>query len=525
MRTGTRPVHERWTVATVSVATFMLLLDITVANTALPAIREDLGASFTDLQWVIDAYTLTLAAFVLAAGSLADRFGRRRLFVVGLGVFIAASLLAGAAPDPTFLIISRAVQGLGAAIVFAVSLVLIAHASRAGRERAVAMSAYGATIGVAMAVGPLVGGALTGPLGWRAVFLVNVPIGATAIAAAFLRLRESRDDQVSRLDWAGLTLFGGALFALVLALLRGNHEGWGSPLIVSLIAGAAVLLAAFTAVEHLVPEPMLPLDLFKRRSFAGVQIAAFVLVTSTSALYLYLTLYLQSHLGHTPLETGFRFVAIAIPILVVAPIAGVLLTQVHARVLIATGLALGAAGLLLVSGLDTRSHSTSLVAGFVVLGAGVGLLQPVIAHTAIRGLPERRGGIAGGVNNTFRVVGAAVGIAAWGAIFLARGTERLSELVAGSSAAADGRPRRLLEAASAGNLDAALATLPPAARDRAADAAGEGLVAGLNDILTLAAGIALAGALLALWLIREPEPSNPSATRRIAALDQLASRR
>jgi EmrB/QacA subfamily drug resistance transporter len=280
----TEAARKRWTLVTVNVATFMLLLDITVVNTALPAIEQDLGASFTELQWVIDAYTLTLAALVLTAGSLADRFGRRRLFALGLGVFSLSSLLAGLAPDPTFLNLARAVQGVGAAILFTVSLALIAHEFPAGRERGRAMALFGATIGVAVAVGPLVGGALTDWLGWESIFLINVPIGAAAVVVTRLRLRESRDPNASRVDWLGLLTFSGALFLLVLALFRGNDEGWDSAPIVSLLAGAGVLLAAFVAVEHRVQAPMLPLELFRRPAFTGVQLAAFAVSASMFGL-------------------------------------------------------------------------------------------------------------------------------------------------------------------------------------------------------------------------------------------------
>ena len=229
-----------WTLIAVSVATFMLLLDITVVNTALPSIQKDLSANFTDLQWVIDAYTLALAAVVLTAGSLADRLGRRGVFAAGLGIFAVASLAAGLAPDATFLNISRAVQGIGAAAMFSVSLALVAQEFPAGRERAMAMGVYGATIGVAVAVGPLVGGAITDGLGWRWVFFINVPIGIAMVATTFAKLRESRDPNATRVDWLGLGSLSGGLLMLVLALLRGNDEGWGSPLILELLAGAAL---------------------------------------------------------------------------------------------------------------------------------------------------------------------------------------------------------------------------------------------------------------------------------------------
>src|SRR5205814_5038846 len=194
-----------WTLLAVSVATFMLLLDITVVNTALPSIQKDLSASFTDLQWVIDAYTLALAAVVLTAGSIADRVGRRAVFAAGLGIFALASLAAGLAPDAMFLNVARAVQGIGGAAMFAVSLALVAQEFPAGRERATAMGVYGATIGISVAVGPLVGGAITDSLGWESVFYLNVPIGAAAIAMTVARVANSRDPNATRIDWAGLT--------------------------------------------------------------------------------------------------------------------------------------------------------------------------------------------------------------------------------------------------------------------------------------------------------------------------------
>src|ERR687892_1287182 len=309
-----------WTLIAVSVATFMLLLDITVVNVALPSIREDLGASFTDLQWVVDAYALTLAALVLTAGSLADRLGRRRLFAVGLAIFTLASLLCALAPDPTFLNLARAIQGVGGAVMFAVSLALIAQEFPAGRERGMAMGLYGATIGVAVAIGPLVGGALTDSLGWESIFYLNVPIGGAAIAVTQAKLRESRDPNATGVDWGGGGTFSTALFLLVLALVRGNEEGWGSAPIVSLLAGAAALFVAFLAIERRVAEPMLPLGLFRRPAFTGVQIAAFAVSGSMFALFLYITLYLQSYLGHSPFEAGLRYLPVTIMSFLVAPV-------------------------------------------------------------------------------------------------------------------------------------------------------------------------------------------------------------
>jgi EmrB/QacA subfamily drug resistance transporter len=494
-----------WTLVAVSAATFMLLLDITVVNVALPSIREDLGASFTDLQWVVDAYALTLAALVLTAGSLADRLGRRRVFVAGLAVFSTASLLCALATDATFLILARAFQGIGGAAMFAVSLALIAQEFRGGRERGMAMGAYGATIGIAVAIGPLVGGALTEGLGWESIFYLNVPIGLAAIAITYLRLRESRDPNATRVDWAGVATFSVALFLLVLALLRGNDEGWGSSLIVSLFAGSAALLATFVAIEQRVREPMLPLGLFRIPSFTGVQLAAFAVSGSLFAMFLYITLYLQSYLGYSPLETGLRYLPVTLLAFVFSAMVGGLIGRVHARLLMSGGLALTGLGLLLMSGIEASSGWTTLLGGFLVAGAGTGLLNPVIADVAVSVVPKERSGMASGINDTFRQVGVAVGIAVWGALFVGRGADKVSELTAGTAAASGARPRELVEAASAGNLDQVLAALPAGAREAAANAARQGFLAGLNDVLTLAAILSFAGAVLALWLVRERE--------------------
>ena len=494
-----------WTLIAVSVATFMLLLDITVVNTALPSIQKDLSASFTDLQWVIDAYTLALAAVVLTAGSIADRVGRRAVFAGGLAIFSVASLSAGLAPDATFLNVSRAVQGIGGAAMFAVSLALVAQEFRAGKERATAMGIYGATIGMAVAVGPLVGGAITDGLGWRWVFFLNVPIGVAAIAVTYARLRESRDPSATSVDWLGLVSLSSGLLMLVLALLRGNDEGWGSPLIVGLIAGATVMLGAFAVIERSVAEPMLPLGLFRRRAFTGVQLAAFAVSASLFALFLYLTLYLQNYLGYSPLQAGLRYLPITLAPFFVAPVAVALMARMQARVLMAIGLAGVGGGLLLMSGLSSGSGWTALLPGFIVAGVGIGLLNPVIADVAVSVVPKERSGMAAGINDTFRQVGVAVGVAAWGAIFLARGADKIATVAAGTSAAGGSHPRGLLEAASDGQLGSALARLPHGAQALVASATRQGFLSGLNAILVIGAVVAFAGALLALWLVREQE--------------------
>ncbi|MCF3960353.1 MFS transporter [Streptomyces fuscigenes] len=488
-----------------SVATFMLLLDITVVNVALPSIRQKLNASFTDLQWVLDAYSLTLAALVLTAGSLADRLGRRRVFAWGLVIFSVASLLCALATGPTFLNVARAIQGVGGAAMFAVSLALVAQEFTAGRERGVAMGLYGSTIGIAVAIGPLIGGALTSWLGWESIFYLNVPIGAAALVVTRLRLRESRDPDATRVDWAGVVAFSGSLFLLVLALVRGNDEGWASTLILSLLAGSAVVMAAFVWIQLRVREPMLPLALFRRHAFTGVQIAAFGVSSSLFALFLYTTLYLQNYLGLTPFETGWRYLPITALAFLVSPISGALLSRVPARAMLGVGLAAVGVGLYLMGDIAPRDDWTTLLVGFLIAGVGVGLINPVVADVAVSVVPKRQSGMAAGINDTFRQVGIAVGIAVWGAISVGRGAAKFRELAAGTPAAVGDRPRELVEAASSGNLKQVLAAVPAQSRRQVAAAARDGFLAGFNDVLFLGSLVCFASAALALWLVRERE--------------------
>jgi EmrB/QacA subfamily drug resistance transporter len=412
-------VHQnKWlTLVAVCVATFMLLIDITVVNVALPDIQRDLGASFSDLQWVVDAYALGLAATLLAWGSLADRLGRRLIFVVGLVVFTVASILCGLATEPTFLNLMRAVQGLGGGAMFATSLALLAGAFQ-GAERGTAIGIWGATIGGAVAVGPLVGGAITETLGWEWIFFVNVPIGAAAVYLTLFYVAESSDPGAGGVDWGGVVTFSGSLFALVYALVRANAEGWGSGLIVGLFLVSAGLMLLFVWIELNRSDPMFDLSLLRRRPFLGISIAAFALSGSMFAMFLYFTLYIQGPLGYEPLQAGLIFLPTTLVSFGVAPISGRLSNTVSLGVLTGVGLALVGIGLVLVRiFVDVDSGWTGLLPGFVVAGVGVGLTNPAIASGAVGVVEPQRAGMASGINSTFRQVGIATGIAALGAIF------------------------------------------------------------------------------------------------------------
>jgi EmrB/QacA subfamily drug resistance transporter len=335
---------QRWTLTVVCAATAMLMLDIAVVNTALSAIAADLDTGLSGLQWIVDAYTLSLAATVITAGSLADRFGRRRLFVVGLGLFTATSLLCAGAQSITMLNASRAAQGVGAAIMFAVSLAVLSHAFPRMQERVKGLAAYGATMGASFAVGPLVGGALTSALDWRWIFLINLPLGVMCLSIVRRFVAESMDPGAARVDRPGLVTLTGGLFLLVFALLRGNEDGWASAPILASLAGAALLLLAFVAVEARVAHPMLPLRFFRNPSFTGAQVGAFGISASLFAMWLYMTLYLQQILGLSAIEAGLVYVPGTMVNFFVAGATASVGQKVSPRVLISAGLALIAAG-------------------------------------------------------------------------------------------------------------------------------------------------------------------------------------
>jgi EmrB/QacA subfamily drug resistance transporter len=505
---ATAPDRRWWTLGAVCVATFMLLLDITIVNVALPDIAKDLHSSFADLQWVIDAYALSLAALLLTAGSLADLFGRRLVFTCGLAVFTTASLLCALASSPLFLELARALQGIGAAAMFATSLALLA-ATFQGRERGTAFGVWGATTGAAVAVGPLVGGVLTETVGWQSIFLINVPIGIGAIAATLLRVGESRDPDAAGVDWAGLVTFSSGLFLLIFALVRGNPEGWGSPLIVSFLVGAVVLLVAFVVVERRQKRPMFDLTLLRKPAFAGASIAAFALSASLFSMFLYLTLYLQNALGYSPLQAGLRFLPTTLLSFFVAPIAGKLSTRFPVRLMIGSGLGLVGIGLLLMAHLDANSTWTALLPGFLFAGVGVGLTNPPLASTAVGVVPPARAGMGSGINSTFRQIGIATGIAGLGALFqqlLAdKATGRLAQVPADVLAA--GVPR--------------VAGPSPVAQH----AYLEVFTSALNDLFVVGAVVALVGAVLSAVLIRRRDfigaqrPERGTAEREPAAVE------
>jgi EmrB/QacA subfamily drug resistance transporter len=500
------PTRKWWTLIAVCTAIFMLLLDITVVNVALPDIQRSLHSSFSDLQWVVDAYSLTLAAFLLTAGVFGDMFGRRRIFAAGLIIFSVSSLACGLSDSSLMLNLARAVQGVGGAIMFATSLALIA-AAFSGKARGTAFGIYGAVVGGAVAVGPLVGGALTSGISWRWIFFVNVPIGVLAVVITLLRVHESKAPSTRRIDWIGLCSFSGALVMLVVALVRAPDDGWGSTLIAGLLIGAAVLLGIFVLAEWRQRDPMLDLTLFKRPAVVGVSLAGFTLSGSIFAMFLYLTLYIQDDLGYGPLAAGVRFLPITVLSFVVAFFAGRLTVRIHARFLLGTGLLLIAAGCLLMATTHASSGWTVLLPGFVVGGIGIGTVNPALASSAISVVPPQKSGMASGINSTFRQVGIATGIAGLGTVFqtqiLQRTTNALNGSPAGQAVASHGGAA-LQGALVGGNVHAAITALPSqAARAVLLHAYRVGFSATLDRLMIIAAVIAFIGAVASFILVRQ----------------------
>jgi EmrB/QacA subfamily drug resistance transporter len=500
---NTQRGNKWWTLVAVCLGTFMLLLDITIVNVALPDIQRALHSSFSDLQWVVDAYALTLAAFLLTAGSLADMYGRRLMYLVGLVIFTAASALCGFATSTLMLQLSRGLQGVGGAIMFAVSLALLADAFR-GKERGTAFGIWGGVTGLAVAIGPLAGGLLTTGLSWRWIFFVNVPFGVVAVVIATLRVSESRAPQASGPDWIGFVLFTVALASLVYGLIESNQRSFTDHLVLGCFAVAAVLLVAFVIAELRMAHPMFDLRLFTLPTFSGGSVAAFGVSASIFSVLLYLVLYFQDILGFSALGTGVRVMVLSGAILLTATLAGRLSSKVPVRLLIGPGLIMVGAGLLLMRGLSAGSLWTHLIPGMIVGGLGVGLVNPPLASTAVGVVPPQRAGMASGINSTFRQVGIATGIALLGTLFSSQVKSVVQTKVAALPGLSHEGPQIAL-AVQSGKVGTLIQALPAQARQTVATITRTAFTTGLNQILLVSAIIAFVAGVVSLAAIRSKD--------------------
>ncbi len=427
-----------WTLALVCLAAVLLTLDITIVNVALPEMATELEARLDGLQWVINGYTLAFAALLLTAGSVSDRVGRRSIFLVGVAVFTAASAACGFAWNTASLAVFRVLQGAGGAMVMGTSMALIAGAFPPGPARKGAIGAFSAVGGAAAGLGPLVGGALVDGLGWRWIFWINIPVGVVLIAGTLLRLREpAREAPVGRVDVTGALLAVVMLFTLNYALIAGPDDGWGSPWVLATLVAGLVLLGVFVLVERRTPHAVLDVRLFGIPSFSGAVLLTFLARITSFGILPYLILWLQGMLGHTPLETGVRLLALTLPILIVAPLAGRLGQCIPASRLMAAGFLLIMAAFLVMSRIGPDSSWTVALPGFMLLGVGGALAFPPLLGVTLDVVPKERAGMASGLSNTFFPLGTATGVAAFGAVFTARINAELPDPVA--AAVAGGR--------------------------------------------------------------------------------------
>jgi len=491
-----------WTLLAVCVGTFMLLLDVTIVVVALPDIQRGLHASFGDVQWVVDAYALTLASLLLTSGVLADRYGRRLLFFIGLAVFTVGSLLCGLAQSPLMLIVSRSGQGVGGAIMFATSLALLGQSFQ-GRDRGVAFGVWGAITGVAVSLGPILGGVITTGVSWRGIFLVNVPVGVVGLVVTYVKVEESRAPHPGRPDIVGFALFTLGLVGVVYGLIRASETSWNDAGVVCSLVIGGVLLVGFVVAESRVGDPMFDLSLFRTPTFVGGLVAAFAMNGSLFSMLLYLVIYLQDLLGYSALATGLRLLVTSGALFVTATVAGRLSERVPIRFLIGPGLVLVGGGLLLMAGLTGTSTWGHLFPGFVVAGFGAGLVNPPLASTAIGVVAPARAGMASGINSTLRQVGIAMSIATLGTIFTSAVRNNLTRALAPVPALAP-HTAQIVTAIRQGR-SAAPSGIPEALRPQLEAAIRSSFAGGINDLLVVTACVALAGGVLSLLLIRRKD--------------------
>jgi EmrB/QacA subfamily drug resistance transporter len=489
-----------WTLGAMCFALFMIMLDNTVTNVALPSIQRDFDASLSALEWTINAYTLTFAVLLVTGGRLGDIFGRRRVFLIGVAIFAFASFTIGFAPSDGFLVASRALQGVGAALMMPGTLSIISHAFPP-RERGKAIGIWAGVSAIALAIGPLVGGWLTEDVSWRTIFFLNVPVAIAAIAVTLFAAEESRDETVGRtVDYPGIATLTVGLTSLVLALVEGNAWGWGSARILGLFALAIVSLAAFVAIERRSSAPVVDFAFFRSRQFVAANAVAFLVTFAMFAMFFFLALYMQNILGYSPLETGVRFLPTTLVVMAAGPIAGRLSDRVGPRWLITGGLVLIAAALAWQSRITVDTSFGYLFPAFMVMGAGIGLVMSPMSATVMNSVDRAKAGVASGTLSMFRMVGGTFGVAALGALVAAVGRSDLEQSLPNLGAGA--REQMVDGLGSGAGLEHASAHVQAAANSAFVDALGTGLI--------VSASAALVGALLAWALIRNDRPEVPA---------------
>jgi EmrB/QacA subfamily drug resistance transporter len=483
----------------VCLGTFMLLIDVTIVNVALPNMVGDLDTSFSALQWVLDAYAVALAALVLGAGSLGDIIGRRTTYIGGLAVFAGSSLICGLAPNAPVLIAARTVQGVGAAAMFATTVALLTNAY-SGRDRGTAFGLWGATAGASGAIGPIIGGLLTELVSWRWIFFVNLPVSVAAIALCLVVLRDDPPEHRRRIDLAGMTTFAAAAGLLTYAMIRANDHGWASGSTAALVACSMVGLVAFVIVQARSPHAMFDLGLLRNRSFVGVLVASLAVSLASFSALTYTSIWLQSVLGLSPIESGLTGLPLSLAIFATSAALGRRLHGVHPGRVIGAGLlSIGFGGLLGLAFVRGDASWPSLVPGYLFIGIGAGLAIPASNATAMDAVPLQRAGMAGGSVRAVQQLGYAFGIALLGTVFAARAHQVLSGRgIPGAAATA--------HAVAGGQSPLLLQSAPADTRAALSQALHAAAVSGLQATLGLSGVVGLIAGCAVLVLIRRPAP-------------------
>jgi EmrB/QacA subfamily drug resistance transporter len=489
-----------WTLGAMSFALFMVMLDNTAVNVALPSIQEDFGASLAALEWTVNAYTLTFAVLLVTGGRLGDIFGRRRVFLGGVVVFSLASATIGFAPTEGWLVASRALQGIGAAFMMPGTLSIISNAFPP-EERGKAIGTWAGVSAIALAAGPLLGGWLTEDVSWRAIFFLNLPVAVGAVVVTLFAAEESRDETVGRtVDIPGIAALTVGLTALVFALVEGNAWGWGSPGIIGLLAVSAAAFAAFVAIERRAAAPVVDFDALRSKQFLGANVVAFMVSFGMLAMFFFLALYMQNILGYSPLEAGVRFLPSTVVIIFAGPIAGRLADRVGPRPLMVAGMLITALSLFWQSRIEVDTSYAFLAPAFVLMGLGMGLVMSPMSMAAMNAVDRSKAGVASGTLSMFRMVGGTFGVAALGALVASVGRHDLERSLPGVP---EGTRERLAEGLGSGaGLEGAQPQVVDAARGAFVDALGTGL--------TVSAIMVAAGAFLAWLLIAPGRPSGPA---------------
>jgi EmrB/QacA subfamily drug resistance transporter len=492
-----------WTLGAMCFALFMIMLDNTVVNVALPSIQRDLHATLSALEWTVNAYTLTFAVLLVTGGRLGDIFGRRRMFLFGVAVFGLSSAAIGFAPTDSALVAFRAVQGVGAAFMMPATLSIITQAFPP-HQRGTAIGTWAGVSALALAIGPVLGGFLTQQVSWRAIFFINPPIALIAVAVTLFAARESRDETVSRkVDIPGIATITISLTALVLALVEGNSWHWGSARVVSLLALAVVGLAAFVATELRSPAPMVDFGFFRSRTFLGANLVGFIVSFAMLAQFFFLALYMQNILHYSPLQTGVRFLPSTLVIIVMGPLSGRLTDRVGPRIPMTLGLLTVASALFIQSHLSAHTGYGLLLPGFVLMGLGMGLTMSPMSTAAMNAVDRTKAGVASGVLSMSRMVGGTFGVAIMGALVTAIGKSQIDQGLPHLPAGTRSAIANALGAGAAPTGDASA---------HVTSVVREAFISALGTGLTIGAAVTLVGAIVAFTLVQRVLRPGPPQT-------------